>query len=242
MSFTPAARKDDLVKHTYSNESMVVFAVVGGGIGAFLGSFVPVAGTAVGGSIGIGIGQELGRWLGENTWVADNLGAWKEGIPAIKDGSYDVWTNRKNAARSQDIVSCHDKKIIQGSLEVSINMRPATRIDDLTECGAIGSGSADVWIGGPPATEGEYSGATSALLSFGISVAGGMVKNMAKMTIGAALKAAFIDEVKELARDQVTEALRANGMGSMADAYDGFRNLQKWDGRFQDVGGLMKPR
>jgi hypothetical protein len=75
MSFKPAARKDDLVKHTYANEAMVGFAILGGGIGGFLGSFVPVAGTAVGAGIGIGIGQEIGTWLGESTWVAPKIRA-----------------------------------------------------------------------------------------------------------------------------------------------------------------------
>lgn len=232
MSFRPAARVEDLVKHTYANETMIVFAVIGGGIGAFFGG-------PVGAALGAGVGKELGEYLGNSTWIADNISSWKEGIPEVVTGSFDVYTNRKRAARVQDRVKCHGKAVIQGSQMVSINLRPATRVDDLTECGAIGSGSSDVWMGGPPVTQGEYEGSTNFWLSFGIDVLGGAAKNLAKMPIRAALKKALAEETTELLKDQLSEQLRQNGMGSVADTFDGYRTLNKWGTRYNDLNKVL---
>jgi uncharacterized Zn-binding protein involved in type VI secretion len=69
----------------------------------------------------------------------------------IKEGSPDVFTNIRPAARVDDPVVCDSSQIAQGSKLVSINKKPATRKGDKTKCnGYVIDGSSDVYIGGEP--------------------------------------------------------------------------------------------
>lgn len=69
----------------------------------------------------------------------------------IVEGSDDVFTNLRKAARVGDKVDCDDTTIAMGSDCVTIDRKPAARRFDPTKCGgSIADGSPDVIMGGVP--------------------------------------------------------------------------------------------
>jgi uncharacterized Zn-binding protein involved in type VI secretion len=69
----------------------------------------------------------------------------------IKEHSPDTLIEGKYAARVYDKVDCHSgKKVATGCKTIFINMKPATRKDEKTECaGKIKTGAGSCWYGGP---------------------------------------------------------------------------------------------
>ena len=93
--------------------------------------------------------EEAGKAIGENlTFSTDG----------VKEGSKNVFTNLREAARVDDPVVCDSSQIAQGSKLVSINKKPATRKGDKTKCdGVIKDGSPNVMIGGDPTESTEIN-------------------------------------------------------------------------------------
>ncbi|MFT3772238.1 MAG: PAAR domain-containing protein [Minicystis sp.] len=173
MSLEPAARIEDPVTHTNASEGRFL-AETAVDI-AFL--FIPGPEEIVilkyvyrGGSV-------LARWAvkklvrAANKKISDEVtGAPKKAAKAVAgaigdklgqlsmdvageivEGSEDVFTNLRNAARVGDEVDCDDTTIAMGSDCVSIDQKPAARRYDPTKCGGmIADGSEDVIMGGVP--------------------------------------------------------------------------------------------
>ncbi|MGH1485273.1 MAG: PAAR domain-containing protein [Cellvibrionaceae bacterium] len=92
--------------------------------------------------------------------IASNHGAWHPS-PIIQ-GSGNVFTNSKPAARQGDAAAPHVKpkspphgrSIAEGSGSVFINGKPAARITDAIDCGGkVATGSGNVFIGDDPQLE-----------------------------------------------------------------------------------------
>jgi len=142
-----AARLDDPIEHTGSLTGLLAGLAVGA-IGAALivgtGGLAAVAIVGAAAATGAGIGQLVG-----------SLSFCSHEAGQIVSGSGNVHTNGKPAARAHlDKAKC-DKHgsapqvVAQGSSTVHINGQPAARVGDRTVCdGKIGSGSANVFIGG----------------------------------------------------------------------------------------------
>ena len=95
---------------------------------------VGVAATAlelgVGGYVGaklMGAAEETGEALG-----SQSLGS---ASGKVSQGSTDVRTNARPAARALDAETCDAGKVAQGSKTVRINGMPASRVGDKTTCG-----------------------------------------------------------------------------------------------------------
>lgn len=176
MSTMPAARHHDPVDHDFSTLGGLVGAVVGDLIGTLLpktpaklhpiGKFPVWAGWVKQTAFRIkSFAIKKARKTVENApQTAASKGGAAGGAAAgsqvhsasqeIKDGSDNVFTNKRRAARILDPVTCDESIIAEGSLTVIINERPASRKGDQTKCGGtILEGSPDVFFGGPKTTQ-----------------------------------------------------------------------------------------
>lgn len=159
MPAAPAARLHDPIQHSFALVGLLAGALAGAAFGAFV-VFTGGAGLVVGAAI-IGGGLATGAGIGEVFGSLDALGGMKTG--GISSGSPNTTTNNLLAARATaDTIACSgtppaimsrahkDKHIATGSGTVLINLQPAARVADKTECGGkIRKGSPDVIIGGP---------------------------------------------------------------------------------------------
>lgn len=141
------------------------------------------------------------------------------GIKEIAKGSPNVYVNRLQAARGGDDgdpVSCHGKKVKQGSQWVSFNKLPASRLEDLTTCpGNISSASTNVAIGGPPTEYNPHRALENALFVLTLYNAAkkGMVTSVVTgapmaRAVGGEVKDALVDKfVKDPLKDKAWESL-----------------------------------
>ncbi len=166
MSGPPAAaRKLDYIEHDWSMlgkfSGMVAWAALG-----YRGLKVGLLFTGLPGVVAFAATWAV-EWAlataAEN--VMEALGGLikTKGVPEIAEGSPDVFINSLEAARGGpkgDKLNCQSHgsvKIAQGSQWVYINDKPASRIDDRTECsgGAVlainpGGPPVNTFFGGPP--------------------------------------------------------------------------------------------
>ena len=147
MSDTPAAaRRLDLVQHDWSMlgrfGGLVIWIALG-----WRGLKVAALFTGVGGVAAFALSWAV-EWV-ISTALENVLGALgarfkTEGVPEIHEGSPNVFVNGLEAARggsAGDKLNClaHGSvKIAQGSQWVYVNQKPASRIDDRTECSGGG--------------------------------------------------------------------------------------------------------
>ncbi len=145
------------------------------------------------------------------------------GEPGIETGSPNVFVNKLEAARGggKDTVICpKGKKVMQGSKWVSINLKPAARLEDITECpGNISSASKNVAIGGPPTHYNPHLKLEIVLLVFGAYNSGkkGMVE-------------AIMDGVKNGVPATAGQVLKAGGKEFASDLYKGGKDLWEQEG------------
>jgi uncharacterized Zn-binding protein involved in type VI secretion len=130
----------------------------------------------------------------------------KQGIKEIATGSPNVFVNKLEAARGEEIdtVSCHGKKVKQGSQWVTINKKPASRLEDLTTCpGNIATASTNVAIGGPPTEYNPHRALENTLLV--LSAYNSLKKGLVTGAVTGAMKKALVDEAKDFAWGQVKD-------------------------------------
>lgn len=183
MSYERAARKYDPVSHTYGAEG----SLLGGIAWAIFSEVFPTKWSEIWKLIpvskvfqGARLGFRGARWLykaaramkskragkivdGATGYAAseagkaigENFDFTREGV---KEGSKNVFTNLREAARVDDPVICDSSQIAQGSKLISINLKPAARRGDKTKCdGKIEDGSPNVLMGGDPTESTEIN-------------------------------------------------------------------------------------
>ncbi len=195
----PAARRTDLINHgIIQGERMGKIAAAVFETGATAYQMYKAAKTVA--VVGAGVvTSETGGWGAVAVWGASWVVEWAvskaieevvsyavrsggTGIPGIKMGSDNVFINKLEAARGAeeggDPVICHPGQWVrQGSQWVTINSKPAARLNDMTKCpGHIVTGSKNVNVGGPPI---EYNPhATLDWMLFGLTVHNAIKKGM----------------------------------------------------------------
>ncbi len=169
-----AARCDDPVAHSRALAGFLAGAVVGlvaateaaAVVAAVVGAAAVEVGTAglatplivgvAATALDLGVGGYVGaKLMGAAEEAGEALGSQSLGSASgmVLQGSADVRTNGRPAARALDAETCHAGKVAQGSKTVRINGMPASRVGDKTTCGGqILAGSLNVRIGGPPDT------------------------------------------------------------------------------------------
>lgn len=171
MGVTPleAARIGDQIEHTFAMTGLLAGLVVGlvvtGALLLAAGATVATGGAAavvIGGLIaGVAGGGLSGMKIGQ--MFSGKKGPIITGSPNTFIG----WDAKKAARAIVDKVACKDhavKLIATGSLDVYINMQPAARKTDKTECdGKIAEGYPDVFFGGPT---GQYLAISSEVPSW----------------------------------------------------------------------------
>ncbi len=220
----PAARRTDLINHgIIQGERMGKIAAWVFETGATAWQMYRAAKTVA--VVGAGVvTSETGGWGAAVVWGASWVVEWGvskvieeavsaavrtggTGIPGIKMGSDNVFINKLEAARGAeeggDPVICHPGQWVrQGSQWVSINSKPAARLDDMTKCpGHIATASKNVDIGGPPI---EYDPhATLDWVLFGLSVHNAIKKGLVEglVTKGATLLGSVGKEVGQATVD-----------------------------------------
>ena len=145
-----AARVGDRITHTNAYAGLVAGALAGAAIAGLCiatgGAALPAIAIAAAG--GAGLGGVIGEFAAGFTTSDTGM---------IVDGSGDVNTNARRAARAGDPVTCSwhagAQRVAEGSATVLVDGLPAARLGDRTTCGAqIASGSGNVDIGGPTRT------------------------------------------------------------------------------------------
>ncbi|APR87481.1 hypothetical protein A7982_12830 [Minicystis rosea] len=138
----------------------------------------------------------------------------------IVEGSEDVFTNLRNAARVDDEVDCDDSTIAMGSDCVTIDQKPAARRNDPTKCGgSIADGSHDVIMGGVPvAAVGGLTGKKpkdkhevakwqKVTKKFGKAAVKGAIKKGASGAVDGVIDSAK-DQAKDYVKDQYKDAAK----------------------------------
>ena len=156
MTFMPAAH----VTHAIAHSNAVMGMVVGAVAGAVVGAVITLATGGAGAPLVIGLavaGGAVGKWLGSGS--SSDSGQIKAGAATVFYGP-----SQLPAARITDPIECHDaglgnaddvisghKKafINDGAFRVTIELKEAARIGDMTSCGgAISKGIESIHIGG----------------------------------------------------------------------------------------------
>jgi len=156
MTFMPASHVTHAIAHSHANMGMVVGAVAG----AVVGAVITVATGGGGAPLVIALavaGGSVGKWLGSGS--GSDSGQIKAGAATVFYGP-----SQLPAARITDPIECHDaglgdaddpisghKKafINDGAFRVTIELKEAARIGDMTSCGgAISKGIDSIYIGG----------------------------------------------------------------------------------------------
>ncbi len=174
MSEPGAARLRDPVAHSHALGGFLAGAAIG--LAAAIGAAVvigAVVGAAAAEVASAGLATPLivgavatvgefgmnalvgGKLMGLTEEAGEALGAHSMGPASgqVAQGSPNVSINGRPAARVEDAESCDAGKLAQGSRTVAINGLAASRVGDKTTCGAvIIEGSANVLIGGPTGT------------------------------------------------------------------------------------------
>jgi uncharacterized Zn-binding protein involved in type VI secretion len=105
------------------------------------------------------------------------------GHVGVATGSPNVTTNNRDAVRGENAdKACHGDMVVQGSEWVSINQKPASRLDDMTTNGHISSASTNVLIGGPPTEYDRFKNWNRAMFALDLvsSAKVGAIKGMVK--------------------------------------------------------------
>jgi uncharacterized Zn-binding protein involved in type VI secretion len=138
----PAARKTEFIRHDNSQLAKAIgWAVWTGGAAFATARFVSAwfSWTPAGAAIFVGslvIEWYLGN-LVESTLEDFAASHADDAIARVKTGSPNVFVNDLEAVRGEkqdETEMCHNAKVEQGSLWVSINKKPATRWGDRTSC------------------------------------------------------------------------------------------------------------
>ncbi len=188
-----AARRTDLIEHQsiqakrWGKIANAIFSTGKTMYEVYRVAKLGAAAAGPGGWVAIGVSFVVEYAVGKvidasvNYYIAHN----RAGIPGIATGSPNVFVNKLEGARGGDIdkVLCHDSFVEQGSMCVSYNKKPASRLDDKTRCPAvIATASENVVIGGPPTYYNPDMGLDTALfvLSAYNAMKLGMVKEVMK--------------------------------------------------------------
>lgn len=161
-----AARKDDFIEHNLSQVMRIIGQIIDGFATAWAASAairvaarvlrIGLVFTGVGGVVVLGASIIVEFGIGKIIdYTADSIGTSIKypGIWGISKGSINVGINGLPAARGGpdgDPAGCHGGRVRHGSQWVSINEKPASRLQDWTNCsGMICKASPDVFVGGP---------------------------------------------------------------------------------------------
>jgi uncharacterized Zn-binding protein involved in type VI secretion len=146
-----ARRFVDPIEHSGSWLGKIIGGIVGFVAAVAITAFLlsnPIGWAAAGtlllaGSVGIMGGELLGGLIG--SLFDYDAGDILEGSPNVTVGHRTL-----PAARVKDKTKCHNQKIAEGCLTISINREPAARVKSRTECnGKVKEGCTTVKYGGP---------------------------------------------------------------------------------------------
>lgn len=169
----PAARVEDPIHHNAGFAGFFVGAFVGA-VGAVLAVAAGVITVATGGLALVAIVAVAALCAGTVGELVARA-TMRDGIHTgqLSEGSDNVYVNGKRLVLMANIVEpCwvpvlypHGKQgVVEGSLTVIVNCRPASRMNDEILCGAyIADGSPNVFIGGP---KGRINGTESSVATF----------------------------------------------------------------------------
>lgn len=153
----------------------------------------------------------LGSQLGSQIVVVNGL---------VAEGSLNVYTNERPAARVDDAVTCHGSQIKTGSDIITINLRPAARVADETKCGdVIADGSPNVMMGGAKVTSARTPSRLANRLARNVGHAAGVPTRDGRISRPSTwlrwffrdLQRGVTKTMRDEARDQARDLARGGG-------------------------------